>query len=37
LERFEASLEGTADDVKERFYSTNFLDLMGTAVASLAS
>jgi predicted TIM-barrel fold metal-dependent hydrolase len=37
LERFEASLAGADDDVKTRFYSTNFLDLMGTAVASRAS
>jgi predicted TIM-barrel fold metal-dependent hydrolase len=29
LRRFEASLEGQPQDVKRRFYSDNFADLMG--------
>jgi predicted TIM-barrel fold metal-dependent hydrolase len=37
LERFEASLAGANDDVKQRFYCDNFLDLMGTAARALAS
>jgi len=37
IERFEASLAGTGDDEKQRFYAANFLDLMGTAVAALVS
>ncbi|HET9600417.1 MAG TPA: amidohydrolase family protein [Acidimicrobiales bacterium] len=32
IERFEASLGDAADDVRERFYRTNFEDLMGTAL-----
>ncbi|MEM9042315.1 MAG: amidohydrolase family protein [Actinomycetota bacterium] len=35
FERFERSLGDRSDDVRERFYADNFLDLMGTAVASL--
>lgn len=35
FERFEASLGGASDAVRERFYADNFLDLMGTAVAAL--
>jgi predicted TIM-barrel fold metal-dependent hydrolase len=31
VERFEASLAGASDDVRRRFYSDNFLDLMGSA------
>ena len=34
-ERFEASLGDATDEVRERFYADNFLDLMGTAVAAL--
>jgi predicted TIM-barrel fold metal-dependent hydrolase len=34
-ERFEASLGDASDDVRERFYADNFLDLMGTAVSAL--
>ena len=34
-ERFEASLSDATDEVRERFYADNFLDLMGTAVAAL--
>jgi predicted TIM-barrel fold metal-dependent hydrolase len=37
IERFEASLAGIDDGAKQRFYSANFLDLMGTAVAALVS
>ena len=37
LERFEASLTSTPADAVERFYTTNFIDLMGTAAASLAA
>jgi predicted TIM-barrel fold metal-dependent hydrolase len=37
LERFEASLAGVGDDVRQSFYSGNFLDLMGTAVSALVS
>jgi predicted TIM-barrel fold metal-dependent hydrolase len=37
LERFEASLEGTQGDAVERFYTSNFLDLMGSAGAALAA
>jgi uncharacterized protein len=35
MERFEASLAGTPADAKERFYVTNFLDLMGSAAEHL--
>jgi predicted TIM-barrel fold metal-dependent hydrolase len=34
-ERFEASLGNASNEVRERFYADNFLDLMGTAVAAL--
>ena len=37
LERFEASLAAADDDVKQRFYCDNFLDLMGTAARTLVS
>ncbi len=37
LERFEASLGDASDDVRQRFYCDNFLDLMGTAGAALAA
>ena len=37
LERFEASLGDAGDDVRRRFYSDNFLDLMGRAAADLAA
>jgi uncharacterized protein len=29
LRRFEASLEGASEGVKQRFYCDNFVDLMG--------
>lgn len=37
VERFEASLDaaGTGDDARRRFWSDNFVDLMGTAAAHL--
>jgi uncharacterized protein len=31
LERFEASLDDTGEDVRQRFYCDNFVDLMGSA------
>jgi predicted TIM-barrel fold metal-dependent hydrolase len=31
VERFEASLGDASEDVRRRFYSENFLDLMGRA------
>jgi predicted TIM-barrel fold metal-dependent hydrolase len=34
LERFERSLGERADDVRTKFYETNFVDLMGTALAA---
>jgi predicted TIM-barrel fold metal-dependent hydrolase len=39
LEHFAASMDvaGTDHDARERFYSTNFLDLMGTAGLALAA
>jgi predicted TIM-barrel fold metal-dependent hydrolase len=37
LERFEASLAAADDDVKQRVYCDNFLDLMGTAARTLVS
>ncbi len=37
LERFEASLGDASEDVRRRFYCDNFLDLMGTAGATLAA
>jgi uncharacterized protein len=36
VERFEASLDGASDEVHQRFYCDNFLDLMGAAGAGLA-
>ncbi len=35
FERFEHSLGDRPDDVRDRFYADNFVDLMGTAVAAL--
>jgi predicted TIM-barrel fold metal-dependent hydrolase len=35
VERFEASLEGMSDEVRQRFYVDNFLDLLGAAGAHL--
>jgi predicted TIM-barrel fold metal-dependent hydrolase len=32
IERFEASLAGIDEDSTRRFYSENFLDLMGSAL-----
>jgi uncharacterized protein len=37
LERFQASLVDTDPAACERFYTSNFLDLMGTAAAALAA
>ena len=37
LERFEASLVGTDPAARDRFYTENFLDLMGSAAAALAA
>ena len=37
LERFEASLGDASEDVRDRFYRANFLDLMGTAALALAA
>jgi predicted TIM-barrel fold metal-dependent hydrolase len=37
LERFEASLGEASDDVRQRFYCDNFLDLMSRAGAHLAT
>ncbi len=37
LERFEASLVGTDPAACERFYTENFLDLMGSAATVLAA
>ena len=37
IEHFEASLGDAADGVRQRFYSDNFLDLMGTAAQKLAA
>jgi predicted TIM-barrel fold metal-dependent hydrolase len=36
VERFEASLGDASDEVRDAFYRDNFLDLMGTAGATLA-
>ncbi|MGZ4690392.1 MAG: amidohydrolase family protein [Acidimicrobiia bacterium] len=36
VERFEASLGDAGDDVRQRFYCDNFLDLMGSAAMALA-
>jgi predicted TIM-barrel fold metal-dependent hydrolase len=35
IERFEASLGDAPDDVRERFYRTNFEDLMGAGLAAM--
>jgi uncharacterized protein len=35
FERFERSLGDRGDDVRERFYADNFIDLMGSAVGAL--
>ncbi len=37
IERFEASLGDASEEVRRRFYETNFLDLMGTAALALTS
>ncbi|MBX3314587.1 MAG: amidohydrolase family protein [Actinobacteria bacterium] len=37
IERFERSLGDASDDVRDRFYRSNFLDLMGSAAAGLAA
>lgn len=37
IERFEASLGPATPDVRDRFYRANFLDLMGSAAATLAA
>lgn len=37
IERFEASLGDRSDHVRQRFYADNFLDLMGSAAANLAT
>jgi predicted TIM-barrel fold metal-dependent hydrolase len=37
IERFEASLVEASEDTKRRFYSENFLDLMGSAARALAA
>jgi predicted TIM-barrel fold metal-dependent hydrolase len=37
IERFEASLGDRDDEIRQRFYCDNFLDLMGTAAAALAA
>jgi predicted TIM-barrel fold metal-dependent hydrolase len=37
IERFEASLGEASEVVRQRFYCDNFIDLMGTAISSLAS
>jgi predicted TIM-barrel fold metal-dependent hydrolase len=37
IERFEASLGGASEEVRQRFYCDNFRDLMGTAAVGLAA
>jgi len=37
IERFERSLGDTSEEVRDRFYRYNFLDLMGSAAAVLAA
>jgi predicted TIM-barrel fold metal-dependent hydrolase len=37
FERFERSLGDRAEDVRQRFYCDNFLDLMGTAARHLVA
>ena len=29
LRRFESTLQGVSDETRDRFYATNFIDLMG--------
>ena len=36
IERFEASLANASDEIRQQFYETNFLDLMGTSALALA-
>ena len=36
IERFEASLGDASDEIRQQFYETNFLDLMGTSAVALA-
>ncbi len=36
FERFEESLGDRSEDIRQRFYADNFVDLMGTAVSALA-
>ncbi len=35
FERFERSLGDRAEDIRDRFYADNFIDLMGSAVGAL--
>jgi predicted TIM-barrel fold metal-dependent hydrolase len=37
FERFEASLGDVSEDVRQRFYCDNFVDLMGTAIDRMAA
>ena len=37
FERFEASLGDASEDVRQRFYADNFVDLMGTAMRELVT
>jgi predicted TIM-barrel fold metal-dependent hydrolase len=37
IERFEASLGDRSEEIRQRFYCDNFLDLMGAAAAALAA
>jgi predicted TIM-barrel fold metal-dependent hydrolase len=37
IERFESSLAATSEDAKRRFYSENFLDLLGSRAAASAA
>jgi len=37
IERFEASMAQTSKSARDRFYSLNFLDLMGSAAARFAA
>ncbi len=37
IERFEASLVGTTETARRRFYADNFIDLMGSALRSVPS
>ena len=36
IERFEASLGDASDEIRQQFYETNFLDLMGSSAVALA-